>query len=54
MTNINCSANCIHEDNGQCALSHVGTTSKELENGTDCAYFSLRDIKVLDTPPEKK
>lgn len=50
MTNINCSANCIHEKNGKCILNHVSITSNVIGYGTDCAYFSPRNNST-PTPP---
>lgn len=53
MTNINCSASCIHEENGKCRLNHVSLTESVIGYGSDCAYYSPRDEKN-NTPPEKK
>lgn len=53
MTNINCSANCVHEKNGKCTLNHVSITQSVMGHGTDCAYFSPRE-KSSDAPPEKE
>ena len=53
LTNINCSANCIHEDNGKCSLNHVSITANIIGYGTDCAYYSPKDNNLI-TPLEKK
>ncbi|TDT58416.1 hydroxymyristoyl-ACP dehydratase [Fonticella tunisiensis] len=53
MTNINCSADCIHQYNGKCSLNHVVITANVIGYGSDCAYFSPRD-KYENTPPKKK
>ncbi|GFR36093.1 hydroxymyristoyl-ACP dehydratase [Thermobrachium celere] len=49
MTNINCSANCVHEKNGKCTLSHISIIVNAIGHGTDCAYYTPRN----ETPPEK-
>jgi hypothetical protein len=53
MTNINCSAECIHENNGKCTLNHVSITQNVMGFNTDCAYFTPRNTGPK-TPPEKK
>lgn len=53
MTNINCSAECIHENNGKCTLNHVSITQNVMGFDTDCAYFTPRNT-ISKTPPEKK
>lgn len=53
MTNINCSADCSHENNGKCTLNHVNITASIIGYGTNCAYYSPRD-ENLAAPPEKK
>jgi hypothetical protein len=45
MTNINCSAECIHENNGKCTLNHVSITQNVMGFDTDCAYFTPRKNK---------
>jgi len=42
MTNINCSANCSHENNGKCTLNHIGISSDFSGVGVDCAYYKPR------------
>lgn len=42
MTNINCSANCNHENNGKCTLNHISISSNFTGIGADCAYFEPR------------
>lgn len=39
MTNINCSASCVHENNGKCTLNHVSISSSYTGIEADCAYF---------------
>ena len=39
MTNINCSANCNHANNGKCDLNHISVTTNFAGVGADCAYF---------------
>jgi hypothetical protein len=53
MTNINCSANCEHVENGKCKLNHVNLTASIIGYGSDCAYFSPR-VNGNSAPPEKK
>jgi hypothetical protein len=42
MTNINCSVNCNHENNGKCTLNHISISSNLTGIGADCAYFEPR------------
>lgn len=53
MTNINCSANCIHEENGKCKLNHISITANVMGYGTDCAYYSPR-TEGKTAPPNDK
>lgn len=54
MTNINCSANCSHEKNGKCTLTHIGISSNVMGYGTDCAYFSPRADNNSPPPDSDK
>lgn len=46
MTNINCSANCTHENNGKCTLNHISVSSNFTGIGADCAYFEPRKFRT--------
>ena len=37
MTNINCSSNCIYQENGVCNLEN--NIIKKITSTKDCAYF---------------
>lgn len=54
MTNINCSANCIHEKNGKCTLNHVSISANIMGYGTDCAYYNPRNGANSSPSPQKK
>lgn len=53
MTNINCSANCSHENNGKCTLNHVSVSSSFTGAGADCAYFVPRRSPGKEQKKEK-
>ncbi|KRQ86151.1 hypothetical protein ABG79_02103 [Caloramator mitchellensis] len=53
MTNINCSANCVYEQDGKCTLDHVSITQNVLHQGTECAYFTQRKNPPSKNKPAK-
>lgn len=58
MTNINCSENCRHQENGKCRLTHVGDGKRSPTHtgvvssigGSKCAYFEQKDPPRLSQP----
>lgn len=43
MSIINCSADCIYEDNGKCTLDHVEIIS--CTSSDECAFYKVREKK---------
>lgn len=43
LTNINCSANCIYQNDGKCSFEN--TSSTILTPSSGCAYFKMRCSK---------
>ncbi|WP_113802999.1 hydroxymyristoyl-ACP dehydratase [Garciella nitratireducens] len=43
MTIINCTANCIHQNNGKCSFDHVDTAT--CTSDQDCAFFQEKGKK---------
>lgn len=39
MMNINCSENCVHQQNGKCILNRISTFSTISSSIYGCAYF---------------
>jgi hypothetical protein len=46
MTNINCSADCVYENNGKCTLNHISISSSFTGLGADCAYFEPKEKNI--------
>lgn len=49
MTNINCSLNCSHENNGKCTLNLISVLLSFTGVRPDCAYFEPRPESKLKT-----
>lgn len=47
MTTINCSSNCIHQEDGKCMLDHTHTNS--ISSSSDCIFFKERCGKQPNT-----
>jgi hypothetical protein len=43
MTTINCSSNCIHQQEGECTLDIVAKNSASVSS--DCAFFEEKTTK---------
>jgi hypothetical protein len=50
LTNINCSENCRHQNNGKCELTHVGIVSAI--GSSKCAYFEQKDSPQSRASPK--
>lgn len=48
-TNINCSANCMYQQDGKCCLENVAKQSKITPN-QDCIYFCHFDVNTSSSP----
>ena len=46
MTNINCTKNCLYQEDGKCCYDRVEThhTSQNIITDKDCLYFRLQNI----------
>lgn len=41
LTTINCTLNCVYQENGKCALQNVQAITSSSSN--ECAYFILKE-----------
>ncbi|OFI06247.1 hypothetical protein CLOACE_11460 [Clostridium acetireducens DSM 10703] len=51
MVNINCSEQCIYEQNGKCTLNHVTPILNISSNNKNCGYFVKK--KAYNEAPSK-
>ncbi|WP_303860590.1 hydroxymyristoyl-ACP dehydratase [Alkalibaculum bacchi] len=49
MTTINCTSNCIYQENGKCALQNVQAITSSCND--DCAYFISKKQKENRNTP---
>lgn len=43
MTTINCSLNCIHQEDGKCSLDKI--TVNTVSTGSDCVFYQEKALK---------
>lgn len=53
MMDINCSENCIHEQNGKCTLNQITSISNLSYSETNCMYFIPKKNLTNELIPSK-